>query len=188
MSHEGRVSHRSAAGVGGKDHAVVAGQLGRVPQPMSRVMARCSFGYPAVVENLPYDGDGRPFPTLYYCTCPTLVAAVARRESAGEVTAWTRRLAGDEDLRAAVAAATAATRRRRRLLARRCAAGQLDGGASLTTGIGGVRDPGAIKCLHAHVAHALAHPGYRLGEAVLDELDEPWCRDRRCAAWLPGAA
>ena len=41
----------------------------------------------------------------------------------------------------------------------------LDGGASLATGVGGVSDVLAVKCLHAHVAHALARPGYVLGEA-----------------------
>ena len=42
-----------------------------------------------------------------------------------------------------------------------------DDGASLVTGIGGSRNPTALKCLHAHVAFALARPGYRLGESCL---------------------
>jgi hypothetical protein len=62
----------------------------------------------------------------------------------------------------------------------------VDGGASITTGVGGVSDLLAVKCLHAHVAHALAHPGYALGQAVLAEVDDPWCDDRRCAALLSG--
>ena len=61
----------------------------------------------------------------------------------------------------------------------------LDDGASLATGVGGVRDAGAVKCLHAHVAHALAMPGYALGDAILAQVEGPWCEDRRCAAWLP---
>jgi hypothetical protein len=63
----------------------------------------------------------------------------------------------------------------------------VDGGASLTTGVGGVADLLAVKCLHAHVAHALARPGYALGEAVLAEIAHPWCDDRRCTALVPGA-
>ena len=47
----------------------------------------------------------------------------------------------------------------------------VDGGASLTTGVGGVSDLLAVKCLHAHVAHALARPGYVLGEAIFAEVD-----------------
>jgi hypothetical protein len=45
----------------------------------------------------------------------------------------------------------------------------------LDLGIGGAR-PGAagLKCLHAHVAFALARPGYELGERVLVELEPLW--------------
>ena len=171
--------------VTGSDRAVVAGQLGRPPQAMSAVAARCPFGLPAVVEDLPYSAEGRPFPTLYYCTCPTLVAAVARLESAGGVAAWTRRLAADPGLALSAAAAAADSTRRREELVGVYGLAMLDDGASLATGVGGVRDVGAVKCLHAHVAHALANPGYVVGEAVVDEVQEPWCHDRRCAAWLP---
>jgi len=45
----------------------------------------------------------------------------------------------------------------------------LDGGASLGLGIGGTAHEGALKCLHAHVAFALAEPGYLLGERIADE-------------------
>ena len=99
--------------VAGVDAAVVAGQLGRPPHPITLIAARCPFGFPAVVEDLPYDGLGRPFPTLYYCTCPTLVAAVSRLESDGGVAAWTRRVAAEPELArsAADAAADSAVRR-----------------------------------------------------------------------------
>jgi len=45
-------------------------------------------------------------------------------------------------------------------------------------GVGGTRL--GVKCLHAHVAFALAQPGYRLGEAVLDEVPERW--PERCCS------
>ena len=172
--------------VAGADAAVVAGQLGRVPHAMSAVAARCLFGLPAVVEDLPYDAAGRPFPTLYYCTCPTLVESISAVESAGGVAAWEAAVAEDRGLAASLAATTAATRRRRRELARRTVRQPLDGGASLTGGIGGVRDVRRLKCLHAHVATALARPGYALGEAIFAGVSEPWCDDCRCAALAAG--
>jgi Protein of unknown function (DUF501) len=49
-----------------------------------------------------------------------------------------------------------------------------DGGASLGLGIGGASKPERLKCLHAHVAFALAQPGYALGERMLGELDPLW--------------
>jgi hypothetical protein len=160
---------------------------------MSRVAARCPYGYPAAVEDLPYGADGRPFPTLYYLTCTTLIAGVSALESAGGVWRWARRAAADGDLARSLAKAGAQSRRRRRELARRYALPMLDGGASLRSGVGGVggsaaADPAAaIKCLHAHVAHALACPRYDLGAAMLAEVTDPWCGDRRCSGFAPAA-
>lgn len=182
--------------VAGADLLVVAAQLTRRPHDMSRVAARCPFGYPAAVEDLPYEPDGRPFPTLYYLTCPTLVAGVSALESAGGVRRWARRAEEDEWLARSLVKAATQSRRRRRELARRYALPMLDGGASLRSGVGGVGvggrggaggegAGGTIKCLHAHVAHALACPSYDLGAAMLAEVADPWCADRRCAAFAP---
>ena len=170
----------------GADAAVVAGQLGRPPHPITLIAARCPSGFPAVVEDLPYDGLGRPFPTLYYCTCPTLVAAVSRLESDGGVAGWMRRIAAEPEFARSAADAAADSAVRRTDLVRLHGLTMVDGGASLATGVGGVSDLLAIKCLHAHVGHALAHPGYELGEAILAEVADPWCDDRRCAALRAG--
>lgn len=165
------------------DQALVARQLGRVPRAFRRVVVRCPFGLPAVTEQEPYDRDGDPFPTTYYLTCRHLVAAVSRLEAAGGVERWSRRVAADGELRASLARATA----RQHAIRRELAAGRLgtDGGASLTLGIGGSRNPPQLKCLHAHVAFALAQPGYALGERILDEVDPRW-PDRCCTAAEPG--
>lgn len=164
------------------DRAVVARQLGRSPRAFRRVVARCPYGLPAVTEQDPYDGGGAPFPTTYYLTCRHLVSAIARVEAAGGVERWSRAAADDPELGESLARATKEQHRVRRELA----AGRQapDGGASLDLGIGGSRSPGHLKCLHAHVAFALARPGYVLGERILGEVDEPWparscCSDAR---------
>jgi hypothetical protein len=98
---------------------------------------------------------------------------VSRLEAGGGVGRWSRAAAADPDLAASLAGATDEQRRVRSELA----AGRTgnDDGASLTLGIGGSANPGELKCLHAHVAYALARPGYLLGERMLDELgDNPW--------------
>ena len=176
------------AGVGETDLVVVAGQLGRRPHPVSRVVARCRFGLPAAVENQPYDERGVPFPTLFYLTCPTYVAAVSRLESDGGVRRWSARAAADPDLRRSLVAGAAVSRRRRRLLAERAACVRNDDGASLATGVAGVRDVRMQALDGAHVAHALAHPAYLFGTAVAEEVVDPWCDDRRCAAFVPEPA
>ncbi len=133
---------------------------------------RCPWGLPAVTEQDPYGPDGEPFPTTYYLTCRHLVAAVSRLEAAGGVERWSAAVTADAELRADLERATAEQVRLRRDLA--AGATGTDGGASLGLGIGGSGNPTALKCLHAHVAFGLACPGYRLGEAVLDEVPERW--------------
>jgi uncharacterized protein len=156
------------------DLAVVEWQLGRPPRAVRRIAVRCPFGRPAVTEQDPYDGDGEPFPTTYYLTCPHLVAAVARIEAAGGVERWTEAARRDPVLRESLERATGDQRGLRRELA----AGRSgrDDGASLELGIGGARTPERLKCLHAHVAFALARPGYLLGARMLDEVDPLWPR------------
>ena len=154
------------------DQALVALQLGRTPRAFRRVAVRCPFGNPAVTEQEPYDVDGAPFPTTYYLTCRHLVAAIARLEAAGGVERWSEAAAADPALSASLARGTAEQRAVRRELA--AGLHGSDGGASLDLGIGGSANPLRLKCLHAHVAFALARPGYRLGEAIATELEPLW--------------
>ena len=91
------------------DLAVVARQLGRegpdAVHPISRIVVRCPWQLPAIVEDMPYDSAGRPFPTLFYLTCPTAAAAVHRVESAGALTKLAARLDESSELQAALRSA-----------------------------------------------------------------------------------
>ena len=142
------------------DRAVVERQLGRPPRAFRQVVVRCPFGHPAVTEQHAFDDSGEPFPTTFWLTCPQLVAAISRLEAAGGVERWTQAVAEDPKLGASLEWANAEQRALR---------------PELDLGVGGAR-AGAktLKCLHAHVAFALARPGYELGERILAELDPPW--------------
>jgi len=155
------------------DRATVARQIGREPRAFRSVAVRCPFGKPAVTEQSPYDPTGEPFPTTYYVTCRHLVAEISRLEAAGGVERWTRAQAEDAELGESRSRADEESRRIRRELAGD--ARGADDGASLELGVGG-QHPGAgsLKCLHAHVAFALAHPGYELGERIAAELPRLW--------------
>src|SRR5438105_12961733 len=142
------------------DRAVVERQLGRPPRAFRRVVVRCPFGRPAVTEQAAYDDAGEPFPTTYWLTCPYLVAAVSRQEAAGGVERWSRAAAGDAELAASLDRANDVQRRVR---------------PELDLGIGGARHgAGSLQSLHAHVAFALARPGYELGEQIVAELGPLW--------------
>ncbi len=142
-------------------------------------MLRCPFGLPAVTEQEPYAADGSPFPTTYYLTCPHAVAAVSRLEAAGGVERWSAAATADPNLRSSVEAATREQREVRQALAEG-RVGQ-DAGASLELGIGGSSSPVRLKCLHAHVAFALARPGYVLGERIVAELEQLFPEDGCCS-------
>jgi hypothetical protein len=148
------------------DRAVVAAQIGREPRAFRRVVARCPFGYPAVTEQAPFDDAGEPFPTMYWLTCRHLVAAVSRVEAAGGVERWSEAARTDRDLAASLARANDEQRRLR---------------PELDLGIGGSSRTGSLKCLHAHVAYALAHPDYDLGRLIAAELEPLW-PNRCCSA------
>ena len=137
---------------------------------------RCPFGRPVVTEQVPYDRNGEPFPTTYYVTCRYLVAALARLEAAGGVERWSEAVRTDPELAASLERADEEQRRIRRELAGD-GADRPDAGASLELGVGGAgpgSTPGALKCLHAHAAFALARPGYELGERILAEVEPRW--------------
>jgi len=148
------------------DEEVVARQIGRKPRAFARVAVRCPFGRPAVTEQVPFDADGKPFPTQYYVTCPQLVAAISRLEAAGGVERWSRAAVDDDELARSLADAQAEQRRLR---------------PEIDAGIGGSTRTGSLKCLHAHAAFALARPGYELGDRVLAELPAIW-PDSCCTA------
>jgi hypothetical protein len=163
------------------DRAIVARQIGREPRAFRRVAVRCPFGNPAITEQSPYDATGEPFPTTYYLTCRHLVAAVSRLEAAGGVERWTRAAGADPELATSRMRADDEQRTIRRALAN--GATGSDDGASLELGVGGAGPgSGSLKCLHAHVAYALANPGYVLGERIAAELEPLWpgrcCTDR----------
>jgi hypothetical protein len=142
------------------DRTVVERQLGRPPRAFRRVVVRCPFGRPAVTQQAAHDDAGEPFPTTFWLTCPHLVAAVSRLEAAGGVERWTRAAAEDPALHESLERANEEQRRLR---------------PELDLGIGGARvGAGSLKCLHAHVAFALARPGYELGDRVVQELEPLW--------------
>jgi uncharacterized protein len=126
------------------DAEVVAAQLHRSPRATRAVAHRCSCGLPDVVETAPRLEDGTPFPTLYYLTCPRAASAIGRLEASGLMREMTDRLGTDQDLAERYNAAYDD------YLARRDAIEPL----GTTVAAGGM--PTRVKCLHVHVAHALA--------------------------------
>ncbi len=174
------------------DRNAIAAQIGRRPRGLLGVPVRCSYGYPQVIRVRPLI-DGEPFPTLFWLTCPYLAKAVDRLEADGWIGRLERRLAEDEVLR------TDMERAHRRYVEARSALLSEDerrtiesrGLASglLGKGIGGIADRRRLKCLHLHVAHALADEN-PVGAIVYGMLSTIECGSEEviCSALLEDGA
>lgn len=159
------------------DERSVVRQIGREPRQPWRVSVRCGYGYPQVITTPSRLASGEPFPTLHYLTCPFLVEAVSTLESDGQIEVWATRLATEPALATHMRLADAAYR-----AARAIESGGED--ACEGVGIAGQRDPLGTKCLHAHVAAALAGINDPVGLAVLGATGRE-CDNARCAEGEP---
>ncbi|MCO5171581.1 MAG: DUF501 domain-containing protein [Planctomycetes bacterium] len=151
------------------DAAAIRAQLGRPARGRWQVASRCHLRLPVVLEAHPVLEDGAPFPTLYWLTCPLARRRVSRLEQLGGVRAWTERLEGDPDLRAAFdrSQAAYATARAARLPPDSPDLVRLRGG------VGGAE--GGVKCLHAHYAHARAGGDNPIGREVAGQVEPLDC-------------
>lgn len=152
------------SGISSADAAAVAAQLGRAPRAVREVAHRCPCALPSVVQTAPRLEDGTPFPTLYYLTCSRLNSRIGSLEADGRMREMQDRLADEPEL------ADAYRRAHEAYLAER------DAIESLGTAVSAGGMPDRVKCLHVHVAHALAAgPGVNpFGDEALAELGEWW--------------
>jgi uncharacterized protein len=160
-----------------RDRDVVAAQIGRSPRGRFAVCVRCSHGYPKVIQVHPVL-QSKPFPTLYWLTCPLLSREIDGLEAAGWVKRLESRIASEEDLRSAMQVAHLQYVRHRNLLLSSDDIEHLVAGRLMTglqgRGIGGITDWNRLKCLHLHVAHALADAN-PIGDMVLSLLPSQEC-------------
>ena len=144
----------------GDDVGAIHQQLGREPSVPFEVSARCSGGHPLVIRNHPFDADGKPFPTLFWLTCPEAAKRVSRLESGGWIGRLNERAAVDERFAAALDAAHAEYARER---------ARTEPAAQALGGVGGTRT--GVKCLHAHYANQLAGGDDPVGAWVAGEVE-----------------
>lgn len=158
------VAGEGTATISAHDRETVERQLGRPPRGLRAVAARDASGEPTVVQTQPRLENGTPFPTLYYLTSPRLVAHVSTLESEGAMREMGERLEADPDL---------AQRYRR---AHESYLAERDAIESLGTDVSAGGMPDRVKCLHVHVAHALASgPGVNpFGDEALHLIEQRW--------------
>jgi len=156
----------------GRDLLVIGRQLGRPPRGEIFVACRCEFGRSAVLLTLWDQEGGRgPVPPLLWLSCPHLVREVSGMESRGTIRRYAdalkRKDADEREKRLFVKGEEQFGRVQALLSVGRpgAPADELD-----RRGVAGGR-PGAVKCLHAHLAYRLASGRGVVGGWCLQELD-----------------
>ena len=151
-------------------------QLGRKPYQPFQVVKRCSEGFPEVILTAPRveeDGLLKPFPTIFYLTCPLYVERVSFLESKGIIEVLQARVNQDQEFKEQLIRAHRDYIHCREKLIDTM---QLtdDQRALLNKlkdrGIAGIKDFSGIKCLHAHLAHQLVRKVNPVGEYVYQRL------------------
>ncbi len=163
------------------DLRIIARQLGRAPRGVRGIALRCPYGYPQVIVVHPIV-DGKPFPTMFWLTCPLLSKEIDRLEAGGMIAELEGLIRTDSELAARLTSAHRAyieerlvllSEREREHLKERGMFEALAG-----RGIGGIADFSRVKCLHLHVAHALAEEN-PIGRIVLERIPQRACRPDR---------
>ncbi|MGC9212724.1 MAG: DUF501 domain-containing protein [Athalassotoga sp.] len=158
--------------IGLDDLSVVSNQLNRIPHNVSEIVKRCSFGFPTVIRSFPVL-DGKPFPTLYWLTCPFMRSEISKIESNGGIKKYEEMLSKSKELLDLQIKAHLEANKRIRSIAG-------DGMKDLFKGgMGGIKDFRHVKCLHMHVAYHLGGIENPVGKGVLSEIKME-CKDGIC--------
>ncbi|MDX1658730.1 MAG: DUF501 domain-containing protein [Nitriliruptorales bacterium] len=144
--------------------AVVSEQLGRPARGDVAVVHRCGFGLPTVVRVSPRLGDGTPFPTVFWLSCPVMRSRVGRLEADHAMVGLNDRLARDDEFAAAYEAAA------ERYVDFRDSLGDPLPGDPTAGGM-----PDRVKCLHVHAAHTLATGDNPVGRWTVEQTTPAPC-------------
>lgn len=170
-----------------EDKQIIASQIGRNARGVIGIPRRCAYGYPQVVTVHPLVG-GKPFPTLYWLTCPFLHREIAALEAKGMIPQIEQEIAASPELAEQVVRAHYSYIDQRRRLLSRDDLAYLEKSrmlpALMERGIGGIADFSRIKCLHMHVAHELVESN-PVGRITLNHLQQLDCppNDILCASF-----
>ena len=155
-----------------KDYAKLKEQLGRTPRGAVKVLRYSQKGEPQVVQVSPLV-EGKPFPSLYWLSCPRLHKAIAKIEQSS----WIKHLEnviipGDPSLKEKLKEDHL---RYQKLRWETLGPEQIESveekylNSLKKTGIGGVRDFSRVRCLHMHYAHHLVEKNC-IGELMDQEF------------------
>lgn len=160
-----------------EDKKIVQFQLGRDINNPFIVKRRCEWGYPICIESQLIYND-KPFPTLFWLTCPFLSKRVGRLEEKGTVKFLEKRILENPHLRNKYLKAHEDTIKLKKEMLKKYDGlkdWQID--SILSRGIGGIRNLKTVKCLHLQLANFLGGIENPIGKQVYELIEEHNCAE-----------
>ena len=157
---------------------VVSLQLARELKNDFSTVRSCKWGYPQVIRSKLIQG-GKPFPTLFWLTCPLLRRLVSTMESNGLIQKFEDRIEKEESYRERYLKAHEETVlvKRESLVGLELSEWQKE--KLFGSGIGGIANPLKVKCLHLQLANYLGGVSNPVGRDVWESLNEKKCSGER---------
>ena len=164
--------------ISNKDLRIVSAQIGKFPQNLLEISLKCSFGFPMVIKSKPIL-NGKPFPTIYWLTCPYLRYRISQLEAEGKIPEYEKVLSSsskiyDRQLKAHIMAREEALKMLKKSNLKWVKE------RIKNAGMGGIVDFSHIKCLHLHVAYHLGGIKNPVAEMALNEIITLECSNAMC--------
>jgi len=158
------------------DIALVELQLGRGVEGVVAISRRCRFGIPQAIVSAPLRA-GRPFPEVFWLTCPYLLRECGRLETQETLRSIRAFLASHPERMRELVRANAEFVKFRDVIA--TGLGQSLPPGVATKGISGSADPASVKCLHAFLAAHFAGFETPISRIIVERLSSLEC-ERPC--------
>jgi len=156
------------------EEKIISLQLKKVVKNDLVVVRLCDWGFPQVIESS-LISDGRPFPTLFWLTCPFLKEEVSRLESKGMISHFEKRIEHDKSFATAFFDAHHETTLLKEKILCEASVSEESRRLILDRGIGGIRNLKKVKCLHLHLANYLGGIDNPVGREVWNLLEKKQC-------------
>lgn len=164
-----------------EDLKIVEHQLEREINNMQDVVKRCKYGYPQVIQSFPIK-EKKPFPTLYWLTCPFLSEEVSKLESYHKIKEVEDMIQNNKELKRQMHELhTKEIEKRLNILGENIKFLPQNIQKKLKeTGIGGTKDFSKVKCFHMHYACFLVDEENPIGEMIDHWIGKRNCEEERC--------
>lgn len=136
---------------------------------------RCIWNFPKVIRSYPLKNN-RPFPTIFWLTCPLLIKNVSRLEEKGMIKYFEKKLQQEPEMKKSFLLAHETTKKLRKALLSEKAPYWIKKDL-ISRGIGGTKNHLTVKCLHLQLANFLGGIDNPIGEEVWKSMDIVNCKE-----------